>query len=967
VGHSTSAKDTSVAHDIPESLRFEVLGLLRVLRAGREVDLGAAKQRAVLAVLLLNRNTPVSRDHIITAVWGDAAPTSAVNLVQTYVAGLRRALEPTRARRAPAELLTSVGDGYLLRVERGALDLDVFESGAVEAARLRAGGDLAGAARLLDDGLALWRAEPLGGIAGLFAEVERGRLVERRFAVLEERAELRLALGQGADLVGQLTALVGDQPLRERAHGLLMRALCQADRQAEALAVYREARRVLIDELGVEPGPELRRVQKAVLAGDDPEPGRVPPPAAPPAPVVPVGGAVPAQLPRAPASLIGRDAELRRMDELLADDPGGGLLLVVSGPAGVGKTALALHWAHRVRDDFPDGQLYIDLHGYDPNQDPLDAGEVLNRFLRTLGVQPGDAPVTVEERSALYRTLVADRRMVVMLDNVLGSTELLPLLPGSSSCVVVTSRRRLVGLVAHAEARLVELDMLTPDAAVEVLGRVAGRGSGAEADALRRLAELCDGLPLALRIAAARLAVSPTLRVADFVAELDDEHGRLAALGLEDGEGPVRAALDASRRALPPLAARLLALVGLHPGPHVTPFVAAAMARVDAAQAQRALDSLAAANLLSVGEPGRYGAHDLVRVYTKTLAGELAAAERGDATGRMLDYYLHVADVADGLLPISRGSVRVEPKHRPTAVPKLASSADAIGWLEAEEANLLAVADLAADSSAPVFDRDWLVHAWQLAYALSRFFWLRADHSTWLRVTESGLRAATELDEPNAKFVMLFNLGTALLRLRRKDEALVRHGEALDVARASGDVDQQARALVTLADTLQDVGRIEESEGHYREAIEVSRTAGSRWTEANAHHNLGLLYLASGRGAEARTWLRAALGMYREVGEQCGESICHSDLSGALLAEGRFEEAAASARSALTLATDAASPYHQALAHDQLATVFDRQGVPGAVSHWQRALALFTELDAPEADQVRARLARTRAVSPTAV
>ena len=962
-----------MAHGIPESLRFEVLGLLRVFRAGREVDLGAAKQRAVLAVLLLNRNTPVSRDHIITAVWGDAVPTSAVNLVQTYVAGLRRALEPTRARRAPAELLTSVGDGYLLRVERGALDLDVFESAAAEAGRLRAGGDLAGAARLLEDGLALWRAEPLGGIAGLFAEVERGRLVERRLAVLEERAELRLALGQGADLVGLLTALVGDQPLRERAHGLLMRALCQADRQAEALAVYREARRVLIDELGVEPGPELRRVQMAVLAGDDPEPGRVPAPAAPPAPVIPVGGAVPAQLPRAPASLIGRDAELRRMDELLADDPGGGLLLVVSGPAGVGKTALALHWAHRVRDDFPDGQLYIDLHGYDPNQDPLDAGEVLNRFLRTLGVQPGDAPVTVEERSALYRTLVADRRMIVMLDNVLGSTELLPLLPGSSSspgsssCVVVTSRRRLVGLVAHAEARLVELDMLTPDAAVEVLGRVAGRGAGAEAGALRRLAELCDGLPLALRIAAARLAVSPTLRVADFVAELDDEHGRLAALGLEDGEGPVRAALDASRRALPPLAARLLALVGLHPGPHVTPFVAAALARVDAVQAQRALDSLAAANLLSVGEPGRYGAHDLVRVYTKTLAGELAPEERRDATGRMLDYYLHVADVADGLLPISRGSVRVEPKHRPTAVPKLTSSADAIGWLEAEEANLLAVADLAADSSAPVFDRDWLVHAWQLAYALSRFFWLRADHSTWLRVTESGLRAATELDEPNAKFVMLFNLGTALLRLRRKDEALVRHGEALDVARASGDVDQQARALTTVADTLQDVGRIEESEAHYREAIEVSRTAGSRWTEANAHHNLGLLYLASGRGAEARTWLRAALGMYREVGEQCGASICHSDLSGALLEEGRFEEAAASARSALTLATDAASPYHQALAHDQLATVFDRQGAPGAVSHWQRALALFTELDAPEADQVRARLARTRAVSPTAV
>ncbi|WNV89624.1 BTAD domain-containing putative transcriptional regulator [Umezawaea sp. Da 62-37] len=958
-----------MAQDIPESLRFEVLGLLRVLRTGHEVDLGAAKQRAVLAVLLLNRNIPVTRDHIITAVWGDAVPTSAVNLVQTYVAGLRRALEPRRARRAPAELLTSVGDGYLLRVERDALDLDVFETGVTTAARLRAAGDLAGAARVLEDGLALWRAEPLGGVAGLFAEVERGRLVERRFAVLEERAELRLSLGQGADLVGQLTTLVGDQPLRERAHGLLMRALCQADRQAEALAVYREARRVLIDELGVEPGPELRRVQMAVLAGEDPEPIRqdVPAPAAAAPPPAPPRPTVPAQLPRAPVALIGRDVELRRMDELLAADPDGGLLLVVSGPAGVGKTALALHWAHRVRDDFPDGQLYVDLHGYDPNQDPLDAGEVLNRFLRTLGVQPGDAPVTVEERSALFRTLVADRRMLVMLDNVLGSGELLPLLPGSSSCVVVTSRRRLVGLVAHAEARLVELDMLTVDAAVEVLGRVAGRGPSTEVDALRRLAELCDGLPLALRIAAARLAVSPTLRVADFVAELDDEHGRLAALGLEDGEGPVRVALDASRRALPPLAARLLALLGLHPGPHATKYVAAALARVDAGQAQRALDALAAANLLSVGEPGRYGAHDLVRVYTRTLAGELLPEERREAVGRMLDYYLHCADLADGLLPIGRGSVRIELRHLPTEVPSLTGATEALTWLETEEANLLAVADLAADSSAPVFDREWLVHAWQLAYTLSRFFWLRTDHETWLRVTESGLRAAAELGESKAKFVMLFNLGTALLRLRRQDEALERHQEALDVARAAGDLDQQARALTTVADTLQDFRRMDESEAHYREAIEVSRAAGSRWTEANAHHNLGLLLLVTGRGTEAPTWLRAALGMYREVGEQCGESICHSDLSAALLAQDRFEEAAASARSALSLATDAASPYHQALAHDQLATVFDRQGAAGAVSHWQRALALFTDLDAPEADQVRARLARTRTTSHTAV
>ncbi|GLZ29630.1 XRE family transcriptional regulator [Lentzea sp. NBRC 105346] len=941
-----------------EPLRFEVLGLLRVVRAGHEVDLGAAKQRAVLAVLLLARNTPVSRGQIIEAVWGDNEPSSAVNLVQTYVAGLRRVLEPSRARRAPAETLTSVGDGYLLRVEPGALDLDVFEQQVAVAHRLRAAGDLQQAAVELDEALALWRAEPLGGLNGLFADVERGRLIERRLAVLEERAELGLAIGQGAELISQLSGVVAEHPLRERGHGLLMRALCQAGRQAEALAAYREARRVLIDELGVEPGPELRRVHQAVLAGDSPEPERPALKIAPAAEPQQAPVTIPAQLPRAPGTLIGRDDELEHMNALLRSHPG--LVLVVTGPAGVGKTALASHWAHRVREEFPDGQLYADLHGYDPNREPLEIGEVLNGFLRGLGVPAAEMPVSIDDRSALLRTMLADRRMLVMLDNVRGSADLLPLLPGAPSCVIVTSRRRLVGLVAQVEARLIELDMLHRDAAVEVLGRIAGRLSDQEMPALHSLAELCDGLPLALRIAAARLAVSPKLRVAELVAELQDEHGRLAALGLEDGEGTVRAALDASRRALSPTPARLLAVVGLHPGPALTPHVVAAMGEVGLVEAQRSLDALTTANLLTVAEPGRYVAHDLIRVYTKTLADELTEHERHEATGRMLDYYLHCADIADELLPLNRGSVHIEPKHRPRHVPTLSGAADAMAWFDAERGNLIAAAELA-------YAQDWLVHAWQLPYTLSRFFWLRTERETWLRSTESALQAATRLGDSDARFVMLFNLGVALLQFERFEEALSSHREALEVARSKGDVHQQARALTTVANTLQDLGRSEEAESHYREAMEVSRAAGSKWAEANAHHHLGLLYLATSRYADAKPWFRVALRMYHEVGEQCGESACHVDLATALLETGEYDEALSSARTALAVACDAVSPYHQALAHDRLAMVFDRLGAAGAVAHWQRALALFSELNAPEADEVRGRLARARSVSSTAV
>jgi DNA-binding SARP family transcriptional activator len=940
-----------VAHDA-EHPRFEVLGLLRAVRDDQEVELGAAKQRAVLAVLLLARNTPVSRGHIIEAVWGDAVPSSAVNLVQTYVAGLRRALEPDRARRARARLLTSVGDGYLLRVGSDALDLDVFEKRVSAANRLRAAGDPAAACDELGAALDLWRAEPLGGVPGLFAEVERARLTERRLAVLEDRAELAITVGRGAELVGELAGLVAENPLRERGHGLLMRALCQAGRQAEALAAYRTARRVLVDELGVEPGPELRRLQQAVLAGEDPEPGRpAPPVSAPPSPQ-PQPPAVPAQLPRAPGALVGRDAELARLDALLADRPGP--VLVVTGPAGVGKTALALAWAHRVREEFPGGQLYVDLHGYDRDREPLDTGEVLNRFLRALGVPAADAPVSVEERSALLRTLVADRRMLLLLDNARGSTELMPLLPGSPSCVVVTSRRRLTGLVAHAEARVVELDMLGCDAALEVLSRVAGRpAEDGDVAALRRIAELCDGLPLALCIAAARLAVAPSLRVAQLAAELTDEHGRLSALGLEDGDSTVRAALDASRRALEDFPARLLALLGLHPGPEITPHVAAATAGVPLAEARRALDSLAAANLLTPAEPGRFTAHDLVRVYTRALSAELPERERHAATGRMLDYYLHCADLADGLLPIGRGTVTISPEHVPAEVPPLPDAHAATVWLEAERANLVAAAELAATAR-------WWVHAWQLPYTLSRFFWLRTDRETWLRTTESALRATEELADPDARFVTLYNLGVVLLQFGRVDEALARHREALEVGRSLGDAVRHARALITLGNTVLDLGRTAEAEAHYREAIEVSRAAGARWAEANAHHSLGLLNTATRRHAEAARWLRAALPMYHEVGELCGESACLTDLAGALLELGEHEQALTSARSALGLAAEAVSPYHQALAHDRLAVVLDRSGAPGAAAHWQRALTLLTELDAPEADQVRARAARAR-------
>jgi DNA-binding SARP family transcriptional activator len=927
---------------------FEVLGALRASRDGQDVALGAPKQRVVFATLVLGRNTVVGRDQIIDALWGESAPSSAVNVVHTYVAGLRRALEPSRASRSQGDLLRSAGDGYRLRLDPSWVDLDVFDTRTAAAARLRAAGDLAGAAEELDAALALWRGDPLGGLPGLFAEVERSRLVERRLTVIEERADLRLALGRGADVVAELTRLVDEYPLRERLYGMTMRALCQTGRQAEALATYRTARQVLIDELGVEPGPELQRLHQAVLAGEDLSGSgeqRT---------QVVVTAAVPGQLPPDPATFVGREDLLDRLDALRAATPNG-LVVAITGPAGVGKTALATHWAHRVRADFPDGQLHVDLHGYDPQRDPLDANEVLRRFLRALGVTAGEVPATVDERAALFRTMVQDRRMIIMLDNARGSEELMPLLAGAGCCVLVTSRRRLDGLVAHADAKLLDVDMLSDDDAVDLLGRIAGSARLRDEPAqVAKLASLCDRLPLALRIAAARLAVAPRQPVAALVSELDDEQGRLAALGLEGGASAVRSAFDASRRALPPLPARLLALLGMHPGHDITPHLVAAMAEVRLCDAMRALDSLEAAHLLTAAEPGRFLPHDLVRAYCVTLAGEeLSEAEQRAVAGRMLDYYLYCADLADGLLPITRGTVEISPAHRPAEIPVIDSAATAMAWLETERVNLLAVAAYAVT-------HDWPVHAWQLPYTLSRLFWLLADRDSWLATHEAATPVVRRLKDPLAQFVTLHNLGVVLTLHERYDEALEAEREALSVSRRQGHGEWQARAYTSIANILQSTGRPHEAEVQYLRAAEISKRTGAQFAEANNLHNLAVLYAGEQRHTEAVQQLRAALEIYRRLGDSVGETAGLSTLAESLIALGEAAEALAAAKRSLDVAVEASSVYHQGIAHDRIAQALDVVGDQSALSHWQRSLSVLTDLGAPEADGVRARLARAR-------
>jgi len=456
------------------ALRFGVLGPLRVWRHGTVVDLGPVQQRVVLAVLALQAGRPVGRQQMIDAVWGEAQPRNAVNLVQRHVSGLRRALEPDRPGRTPSDLLTWTDAGYLLTLPPGALDLDLFVRGLAHARTAQAAGQLQEAAAALHSALELWRGPVCDGLSSPFLDGQADRLAESRVSALEDRIELDLMIGGHGDLIAELRDLIAEHPLRERLRGLLMLALYRAGRQADALTAFRDARRQLHDDLGVEPSAPLQHLHQQILTAD---------PALAPAGQAQAGtdaGArtsrrrvVPAQLPHHIPDFTGRDAELDRLDALLDQDGTGArnavVITLITGTAGVGKSALALYWAHRVRDLFPDGQLYVNLRGFGPAGSAMEPAEAIHGFLEAFAVPSERMPLDLDDRAALYRSMLADLRVLVVLDNVRDVDQVRSLLPGSPGCVVlVTSRNRLTSLVAADAARPVELDLL-PDAEAQRL------------------------------------------------------------------------------------------------------------------------------------------------------------------------------------------------------------------------------------------------------------------------------------------------------------------------------------------------------------------------------------------------------------------------------------------------------------------------------------------------------------------
>ncbi|ANZ40952.1 hypothetical protein BBK82_38190 [Lentzea guizhouensis] len=662
-------------------MRIQVLGPTRAWHDRVEIQLGPPARRAVLGLLVLAEGESVATAELVDALWGERPPRSAVNVLQTHVKHLRRLLEPGRTSRSSSDVLPFAGGGYALNPEVVEIDLLTFR-------RLVAGvndreDDPERVAAGLGEALGLWRGRPLADLPVLAAHPKVVALAAKHREVLARHGDAMIAIGAAADVLPDIAEAAADQPLDEPAQARLIRAYHAAGHRARAFEVYHKVRARLVEELGVDPGPELRAAHAILLREDDND-------VSPPVPVRRVLG-VPRQLPAPASGFTGRTAQLSTLDALLPD--GGMAIAAISGSAGVGKTALAVHWAHRVRDRFPDGQLYANLRGHTGGgaAPPI---EVLAQFLSALDVPAERVPLDVGAASAMYRTLTTDRSVLVLLDNAVSPDQVRPLLPGGPRClVVVTGRDRMTGLVAMDGARAVKLDVLSPDDALELLARVLGAERiRAEPVAAAEFAKLCAYLPLALRIAAANLADRPGYGIDDYVDELREGNVLWALAVPGDEQTAVRAAFDLSYAALPEQARRLFRLLSLVPGTDAGTEAVAALAGTDPGQATRLLDRLAGAHLVELHAPGRHSFHDLLRRYAaERTMEEDTAAERESALRRLYDWYLNAVDgAARQLYP---HMLRLPTPELTARTPAgVTGPAEASGWLDAERNLVAAVA-----------------------------------------------------------------------------------------------------------------------------------------------------------------------------------------------------------------------------------------------------------------------------------
>ncbi|MFF5440779.1 BTAD domain-containing putative transcriptional regulator [Streptomyces achromogenes] len=866
------------------TLRFGVLGPVRAWRGEKALGTGSPQQRALLAALLLREGRTATAAELIDALWGSEPPPQALAAVRTYASRLRKILDPG--------VLVSESGGYAVRgLGEGALDASVAQDLAAEAEKARGAGDLGTARGLLRQALALWDGEPLAGVPGPYAETQRARLEEWRLQLLESRLDMDLEQGGHAEAVSELTALTAAHPLRERLRELLMLALYRSGRQAEALAVYADTRRLLAEELGVDPCPGLSDLQQRILQAD-------PALAEPSAPVTEQAAAPvrPAQLPATVPDFTGRASFVADLSAVLssASEAEGRVMAVsaLAGIGGVGKTTLAVHVAHSARSAFPDGQLYVDLQGAGPR--PAEPETVLGSFLRALGTADTAIPDSLEERSALYRSVLDGRRVLVLLDNAKDAAQVRPLLPGTEGCAaLVTSRVRMLDL---AGAHLVDLDVMSPDEALCLFTKiVGGERVAAEREAALDVVAACGFLPLAIRIAASRLAARRTWTVSVLAAKLADERRRLDEL--QAGDLAVKATFELGYGQLEPAQARAFRLLGLADGPDISLAAAAAVLDLPPEDTEELLESLVDTSLLESAAPNRYRFHDLVRLYARACAerDEDRPSEREAAMSRLLDFYLATAARVYAIeRPGDRTVDHLQVTERSGQV--FSDDGKALDWLHAEAACILACVQQSL--AAPT-----------------------------LRKAVDLLLASKDLAESGASAL---RYGTATQAAR-------------DAAATLGDAYAEGRARTTLAQVLSHAGRFEEAGTEAAQAIELARSTGDPWTSGNAHNEQGIIANCLNQRAVSEVHLLEAIKAFRADGNRPGEASALCNLSRVLVSLGRVPTAIDLVRKGIAIYDELGLTFRLANARYALGIALGHGGRHDeALDELNGALATFT-------------------------
>ncbi|MDQ7908249.1 BTAD domain-containing putative transcriptional regulator [Phytohabitans sp. ZYX-F-186] len=926
-------------------MEFRLLGPLEISGDRRAAPLPAGKSRAVAATLLLDANRTVTPGRLAEMLWAEP-PRAAESNLRTYVANLRRVL----ATDGGGSRLTTDRAGYRLEVRPGELDLACFEELATEGEAAVHASGTATAVERLRRALDLWRGPALAGLSGgPLLSAEAARLEQRRLHVAELWADAALAEGHHAQVAAEIDQLVQAHPLRERLWDRLILARYRCGGRSAALATYRDVCQVLEDELGVAPGDPLRQLYERILAADP----TLAPPSGRPVRVAPPPAR---QLPPGVAAFTGRAEEIGALDGWLdgveREERPAVLIAVVTGMAGVGKTSLATHWAHRVADRFPDGQLYVNLRGFGPAA-PVSPADALHGFLEALGTPPDRIPADETGRAARFRSLLAGRRFLVVLDDAGDADQVRPLLPGTPGCVVlVTSRHQLAGLVAGEGARVLTLAPFADGEARDLLaGRLGRDRVAAEPEAVDDIVARCGRLPLALAVVAARAAIHPRFPLADVAGDLLSTSAGLSRLGGGDAVTDVRLAFSASYRTLAPPAARLFRLLGLPLGPDIGLPAAASLTGEPPARVRPLLATLTEAHMLTEHTPGRYTHHDLLRAYAgETAHGVEPAERRSAALRRLLDHYLHTAHRAALLQQPHRSRISVAPPGAGVAVRELADQRDASAWFAAEYQVLLAaVAQAARDG----FD----VHAWQLAWALASQMDRRGRWDDALTTHQLALEAALRAADPTGQAHAHRGLGLAHARRDRYAQAESHLSSAADLFGRLGDDGE--------GHTYLDLGWAASKRADYplalhraTRALQVFQASGHRVGQANALNGIGWCHSVLGRHGEALAHCRDALALFQTEGDQHGEAPTWDSLGYIHHRLGQFTEAVDAYERSLDLYRQLGNQYYQAdVLHHLGDTHLAAGSTAAAVAAWQRALCVFDELKHPDADEVRTKLA----------